>query len=69
MIRTGHRILFALSNQEEYDGRGMWQVMEDRRGECWVVGGYLRERNYLEHLGVERRIILKWIFKKEEGMD
>jgi hypothetical protein len=38
--------------------------MGDRRGECWVLGGYLRERNYLEHLGVDKSIILKWIFKK-----
>jgi len=27
-------------------------------------GGNLRERDYLEYLDVDRRIILKWIFKK-----
>jgi len=26
--------------------------------------GNLRERNYLEYLGVEGKMILKWIFKK-----
>ena len=45
----------------------MWQVMGDRRGECWVLGGHLREKNYLEHLSVDGRIILKSIFKKEDG--
>ena len=31
------------------------------------VGGNLRERNYLEHPGRERTIILKWIFRKWVG--
>jgi hypothetical protein len=26
--------------------------------------GDLRERNHLEHLGIDGRIILKWIFEK-----
>jgi hypothetical protein len=42
---------------------------EERRGEvhtgcCW---GNLRERHYLEDLGLDRRIILRWIFRKCEG--
>jgi hypothetical protein len=32
--------------------------------------GYLRERDFLEDLGVDWRIILKWIFKKlDEAME
>jgi hypothetical protein len=29
-----------------------------------VLVGKMRERDYLEDLGLEGRIILKWIFKK-----
>ena len=28
MVYTPHQILFGLSNQEECDGRGLWQVLE-----------------------------------------
>jgi len=33
-------------------------------GFCW---GKLRERDYLEDLLIDERIILKWIFKKYDG--
>jgi hypothetical protein len=29
--------------------------------------GCLKERSHLEDLGIDRRIILKWILKKENG--
>jgi len=32
------------------------------------LGGDLRERDYLEALGIERRIILKWAFKNWNGL-
>ena len=40
-------------------------VYGERRSVYWVlVGGDLRERDHLEDLGVDGRIILKWLFKK-----
>jgi hypothetical protein len=42
----------------------MWRVCgrgEVYIGVCW---GNLRERDHLEHPGVDGRIILRWIFKK-----
>jgi hypothetical protein len=41
--------------------------LEQRRGVYGVWWGYLRERNDLEDLGVDGRIILKWIFKTFHG--
>jgi len=32
-----------------------------------LVRGNLRERDHLKDLGVDTRIILKWIFKKQDG--
>jgi hypothetical protein len=36
---------------------------EEMRTGCWW--GDMRERDHLEDLGVNRRIILKWICKKD----
>jgi hypothetical protein len=38
-----------------------WETEEMRRGFWW---GDLEERNHLENLGIDGRIILKWIFKR-----
>jgi len=47
----------------------MWHVWET--GEVhtgfWWEGGDLRERDCLEDLGIDERIILKWSFKKWAG--
>jgi hypothetical protein len=49
------------------DGQGLWHVwgtVEVYIGFWW---GDLRERNHLEDLSVDGRIILKYTFKKREG--
>ena len=40
--------------------------MGERRGTYRVSVGNLRERDHLEHPGIDSRIILRWIFRKWE---
>jgi hypothetical protein len=46
--------------------RRVEEVAEWGRGEAYTGfwWGILRERDHLEDLGVDERIILRWIFKK-----
>jgi hypothetical protein len=41
--------------------------MGEERGHIGFWWGDLRERDHLGDQGVDRRIILKWIFKKWDG--
>jgi hypothetical protein len=41
--------------------------MRDRRGACRVLVGHLMERDLMEDLDVDGRLILKWIFKTWDG--
>jgi hypothetical protein len=43
---------------------GSWETEEVHRGFCWED---LRERDDLEYLGIDEKIILKCIFKKWNG--
>jgi hypothetical protein len=38
--------------------------MGESRGVYWVLVGKVRERSHLENLGIDGRIILRWIFRK-----
>ena len=41
--------------------------LRERRGVYRVLVGVLRERDNLEDLSVEGRVILKWVFKRWDG--
>jgi hypothetical protein len=41
--------------------------MGDRRGAYRILWGDLSERDHLEDLGLDRRIILKWILRSKIG--
>jgi hypothetical protein len=45
--------------------------MRDRRGACRILVGHLMERDLMEDLGVDGKVILKWNFKMWDagGMD
>jgi hypothetical protein len=43
----------------------MWHVWGRREVHTGFWWGDLREKDHLENLGVDGRIILKWIFKKD----
>jgi hypothetical protein len=46
----------------------MWQVQEKEELLVGIWWGNLRERDHLENLGVDWRIILKLIFEKLDGV-
>jgi hypothetical protein len=46
---------------------GASSTYEERRDAYRVLVGDLRERDHLEDVGMDRTIILKWIFKQWDG--
>ena len=46
-------------------GWGMWHVWETGQVHTQIRYGDLMERDHLKDLGVDGRIILKWIFKTD----
>ena len=45
----------------------MWRVWETREVHTVFWCGVLREGDHFEDIGINCRIILKWIFKKWDG--
>jgi len=66
-FRTRHQMFSGLSSYEYCDGRHMWLIWETKEIHrvLWWAG--LRERDHLGDLGIDRNIILKWIFKNWDG--
>ena len=62
-----HVIMYGWSNQNQSYGRGKWRVWETEDVHTRFWWGDLRERDHLEDLGADGRIMLKWIFKKWDG--
>ena len=63
MIRTFHQMMIEL------DGRSMWRIWGwGKRKVHRVLVGNIEKGEHLEKLGVDRRIILKWILNKWEGV-
>jgi len=58
--------ILQVIRQEEYDGWVMWNVRESREVHTGFWWGDLRERDNLEAIGVDGRVILKLIFKKHD---
>jgi len=56
--------IIELSSTEELNWRGMWHVWGRREVHTGFKWGDMRARDHLEGLGVDRRIILNWIFNK-----
>ena len=67
MFCTPHQILYRGSNQGEQDDLSMWHVWETAEVQTGFWWGDLTERDHLENLGVDGRMILKFIFKKWDG--
>jgi hypothetical protein len=47
---------------------GHVERMRERRGAYRFWWGNLRDRDHFENLGVNGRVMLKWIFKQKNGM-
>jgi len=45
----------------------MWHVWGTKEIHTGCLWGHLKEREQLEDLEVNKRVILKWILKKEDG--
>lgn len=60
MVCTSHQI--SLGDRIKVDEMGVVCGMYGTEEKCiQPFGGETKERDYLENLGVEKRIILKWI--------
>ena len=69
MLCAPHQMFFRRSNEEEYDGWGMWHVWGRREVHIGLWWGDLRERRHFKGLGINGRKILKWALKLELDLE
>ena len=67
MICIHHQKLFRRSNQEQWDGWGMWHAWKTRLVHIQFWWRDLWKRDHLKGLTVDVRIILKCTFKGWDG--
>jgi hypothetical protein len=48
------------------NGEGMWQARGRKKIYRWFCWKNLKERERLENIGADGKIILKWILKKQD---
>ena len=60
-------ILVIKKNRETIDGQGMWHVWETGEVHTGFWRADLMERDPLEGLGIDGRLLLKLIFRKWDG--
>jgi hypothetical protein len=61
---ASHQILLECSNKGEASEGGMWPIGGRRKEHTEFWCGYMKEIRRFDNLGVNGRIILKWILKK-----
>ena len=65
-ICISHKI-FGWQNQDVWYGWSLWYVRERGKVHKRLWWASLRERAHLEYLGIDGRIMLKWILNKLDG--
>jgi hypothetical protein len=63
MICSAPQVLPRWSDQEEWDGLGVWLIWRRRTVHAGSRWGNLMERKHLEDIGIKGRIMLKWILQ------
>jgi len=48
------------------NGKGKWQARGRKEIYRWLCWKNLKEKDHLENIGVDGKIILKWILKKQD---
>ena len=61
MIFSLHQIVFVWSNEKEWDWQSMWHVWK-----CRGLGN-MKERKHPENLGLDEKIIVKWLLNKQDA--
>ena len=64
MIHATRKILLGWSNQENYIGEAFSMDWSNMRKACNIVGGKDERKRLLSDQGVDKGVILKWIFKE-----